>query len=522
MPGRAKGWWVRVTLLTSIAVLTGTAARAVTVETLLMPGKVTKAHAKIESECSKCHDRSDRTAQSRLCVDCHKEIGADQRDKRGFHGRMANAGAGECRACHSEHGGRDSDIVQLDTTQFDHRRTDFALEGAHRTLVCASCHKTGEAWSKVATTCGVCHKSRDVHQGQLGQNCADCHNAASWSGARFDHGKTAFALTGAHAERACNSCHVGGHYKGAPKTCIGCHATDDAHRGSRGDNCGNCHTTSDWKTAKYDHKKETGFALLDVHGKLDCSTCHRSGNLKDKLPKDCHGCHRADDSHAGRLGGNCEDCHGNEHWKPADYDHTVRAKFELVGAHAKLGCHVCHSASVATQKLKTDCASCHRALDPHGGRLKGQCDRCHGQDGWRSGIVFDHALSQFPLLGLHAVVACSQCHRTLDFARAETTCAGCHARDDVHKGNLGPKCDDCHSPNGWALWEFDHAKTGFALSGAHRKVQCANCHRRPPDKEKLSSDCASCHQQNDVHAGQFGRNCQRCHTTVTFRGGRAR
>jgi hypothetical protein len=39
---------------------------------------------------------------------------------------------------------------------------------------------------------------------------------------------------------------------------------------------------------------------------------------------------------------------------------------------------------------------------------------------------------------------------------------------------------------------------------------------------KLSKDCVSCHQKDDIHAGQFGRQCQRCHTTVTFRGGRAR
>jgi hypothetical protein len=522
MPGKARGWWLRVTLLTTLAVMTGSAARAAGVETLLMPGKVTKAHARIESECSKCHDRTDRAAQSRLCLDCHKEIAADLTGRRGFHGRMANAGAGQCRACHSEHAGRDSDIVQLNTAQFDHRQTDFALEGAHRALACASCHKGGEAWSKAVATCGGCHKGDDLHQGQMGQNCGDCHDASSWSGARFDHGKTKFVLTGAHQPLACNACHVGGHYKDAPKSCVGCHATDDAHRGSRGDNCGNCHTTSDWKTAKFDHQKQTGFALLGAHDKLDCATCHRTGNFKDKLPKDCYGCHRADDSHAGRLGGKCEDCHGNEHWKPTEYDHAVKARFELVGAHARLGCHACHTAETARQKLQTSCGACHRALDPHGGRLKGECDSCHGQESWRSGIVFDHALTPFPLLGLHVVVACSQCHRTLDFSRAESTCKGCHARDDIHKGSLGAKCAECHSPNGWNLWEFDHARTGFALAGAHRKAQCGECHRRPPEREKLSSDCITCHQRDDVHAGQFGRNCQRCHTTVTFRSGRAR
>lgn len=169
MPVRARTGWLGVTLLSTLAAIGGATARAAGVETLLMPGKVTQAHAKYETECSQCHDRSDRSAQSRLCADCHEEIAVDISGRRGYHGRMANAGGGQCRACHSEHGGRDSDIVQLDTAQFDHALTDFALEGAHRTLACAACHKSGEAWSKVSATCGACHKDDDRHQGQLGQ-----------------------------------------------------------------------------------------------------------------------------------------------------------------------------------------------------------------------------------------------------------------------------------------------------------------------------------------------------------------
>jgi len=30
--------------------------------------------------------------------------------------------------------------------------------------------------------------------------------------------------------------------------------------------------------------------------------CHRTGNLKDKLPRECFGCHQAQDAHALRLG----------------------------------------------------------------------------------------------------------------------------------------------------------------------------------------------------------------------------
>jgi len=512
-----------MTLVAAASLVGATAAHATAVESLLMPGKVATAHAKLEETCTNCHDRTDRGRQTALCVDCHKDIAADVRDRHGFHGRMPNAGAGKCVGCHTEHLGRDGDIVRLNKLEFDHERTEFPLAGAHRALACASCHKQGELYRKAQPACLSCHKQDDYHEGQLAATCADCHNMDSWTGARFDHNKTAFALTGNHMSVSCGACHLGGRYKPAPKTCVGCHATDDAHRGERGDDCGKCHTTTGWKEAKFDHEKETGFALLGHHSKIDCAGCHRSGNFKDKIPKDCYGCHKADDSHAGRFGSKCDSCHNNDAWRPLKYDHLAKTKFALIGIHAKLDCHVCHTASVDTQKLGSDCVACHRAANPHGAKFKTACDTCHGQQDWHSEISFDHDLTSFPLLGLHNVVSCAQCHRTQAFSELKSRCIDCHKKDDVHKGGLGDKCDSCHTPNGWSLWVFDHLKqTGFGLTGAHAKIKCADCHRKPAAEVKLSQDCVSCHQKDDIHAGQFGRQCQRCHGTVTFQGGRAR
>ncbi len=433
-------------LMAAASLVGAPAAHAASVESLLMPGKLATAHAKLEETCTNCHDRTDRSRQSALCLDCHKDIAADVRDRHGFHGRMPNAGAGKCIGCHTEHLGRDGDIVRLNKLEFDHERTDFPLAGAHRALACASCHKSGEAYRKAQPACLSCHKKDDYHDGQLAATCADCHNPDSWTGARFDHNKTAFALTGAHLSVSCGGCHLGGRYKPAPKTCVGCHATDDAHRGERGDDCGKCHTTTGWKEAKFDHVKETGFALLGHHAKIDCVGCHRSGNFKDKIPKDCYGCHKADDSHAGRFGIKCDSCHGNEEWRPVKYDHLAKTKFALLGIHAKLDCHVCHTANVATQKLGTDCLACHRAANPHGAKFQTACDTCHDQQDWHSEITFDHDLTSFPLLGLHSVVSCAQCHRTQAFGEAKSRCIDCHKKDDVHKGGLGDKCDSLSHP----------------------------------------------------------------------------
>ncbi len=505
-----------------MACIAATSAFAASVETLLMPGKVTRAHEKQEQNCANCHDRTNVRTQSSLCLDCHKEIASDVRDHLRFHGRMANSGVGECRACHTDHKGRAADIVQLNSARFDHHLTDFTLEGAHSALECGSCHKAGQAWRKAPATCVGCHKSDDVHRGQFTKACSECHSAMSWTGGKFDHDKTDFKLTGAHEAVTCDACHVAGRYKPTPKTCNGCHATDDEHRGSRGGDCGKCHVTKEWKTAKYDHLKETGYELLGVHVKTDCLTCHRSGNYKEKIPKDCNGCHRADDVHSARLGAKCGDCHDNERWHLATtYDHAARHKFALVGAHAKIDCDTCHTAAVADQKLAKDCLGCHRSEDPHGGKLQGRCDSCHGQNTWRADMLFDHDLSKFPLLGLHRVVSCAQCHTTLAYGRAPAACVDCHSHDDVHKGGLGKKCENCHSPNGWPLWVFDHAKQAhFALLGAHAKLQCAACHREPPGTMKMSQQCGACHHKDDRHLGQYGAQCDRCHTAYSWKGAR--
>jgi hypothetical protein len=388
-------------------------------------------------------------------------------------------------------------------------------------VTCDACHVKGKKWSGAPADCHACHRKDEPHEGKLGTNCASCHDTGAWRHIKFDHDKTEYPLTNKHLDVACAACHFNNRWKGAPTACASCHAPDDIHRGERGPKCGDCHTTAGWKTAKFDHLKQTGFALLGVHGRIDCQDCHRTGNFKDKIAKDCNGCHRGEDAHAGRLGPGCEKCHDNEHWKPPTFDHTRDTKWPLEGRHEKVDCHACHTAPTATQKLATDCNGCHRASDVHAGKLGTDCAQCHTPAGWRSDVDFDHDLSSFPLVGLHVAVPCEQCHVTRAYRDVGSKCIDCHKRDDVHKGALGPDCARCHSPNGWRIWEFDHGKeTGFALTGAHAKVACEGCHRQPPDQVKLSESCVSCHLKDDVHLGQYGRQCQRCHSTVSFKGAR--
>jgi hypothetical protein len=523
MSRRALRTQIIMALLVTLLGATPKPAAGAQLEKLLMPGPVVAAHAKLEENCGNCHDLKKPARQTALCLDCHKDIAADLAAARGAHGRMPNAAKSECRACHTEHKGRAGDIVNFSPPGFDHAGTDFPLLGGHAPLPCGACHRTGEPYRKAATACVSCHKANDVHQGGLGQHCQACHDAGAWQRVRFDHDTTHFALRDAHAKVACEACHIGARYKDTPSRCVACHTPDDVHARSRGDDCAKCHTVITWRTAKFDHAKDAGFPLNGAHGNAACGACHSSPTFQDKPPRDCNGCHRAQDAHEGRFGSACASCHDEVHWKPAGFDHAKSAKYALNGAHARLECHTCHTAEVALQKLGTECFSCHSAQDPHGGKLNRACDACHGNETWQGGLRFDHDLTKYPLLGQHVIVSCAQCHTSMRFAGAPTACASCHKTQDVHQGSLGQDCGACHSPAGWKLWEFDHGKqSGFELTGAHRRVECSGCHREPADKVKLSAECDSCHAKDDVHVGEFGRQCQRCHNTRSFAAARTR
>ncbi|MDQ1345419.1 MAG: hypothetical protein QG586_949, partial [Pseudomonadota bacterium] len=136
-------------------------AHAANIETLLMPGPVIAGHAKYEQECSRCHDRADRSRQAALCRTCHEPVAADIAQHKGFHGRLRGAEAAQCGACHTEHKGRPADIVKLEVASFPHAQTDFPLLGAHATVACAACHQAGRKHREALSACVDCHKQED-------------------------------------------------------------------------------------------------------------------------------------------------------------------------------------------------------------------------------------------------------------------------------------------------------------------------------------------------------------------------
>jgi hypothetical protein len=406
-------------------------------------------------------------------------------------------------------------VVGLIAETFEHRLTDFPLEGKHRSVPCRSCHAPGKAHREAAGDCGTCHRDDDPHGDSLSDACADCHDATSWRRASFDHDRTDFPLRGAHRKVACALCHPdGGKSPAASGACGDCHRLDDAHRGRLGPDCGTCHGVERWQDARFDHARETGFALDGKHADVACTSCHVEPPKSAPLSKDCVSCHRSQDVHAGRNGTDCASCHGTLDWGRVQFDHARDAGFELVGAHASLRCTQCHGSSLQGMAHAPACVDCHRQDDVHAGSLEQRCDLCHGSGSWTGGIAFDHDLVRFPLLGLHATAPCEQCHESRRFEQADPSCRACHAAEDVHRGALGADCQRCHGPNGWAVWEFDHdVETSFALHGAHEDLACSNCHQGGGSSIAMgrSGRCATCHLDDDAHFGAFGQACEACH-----------
>lgn len=504
-------------LFVLLLVLLAAAPASANFESLLMPGEVIEGHAEYEQQCERCHAKFSKTDQNTLCLDCHDKVAVDIDAGQGYHGRAPEVGQTDCKYCHTDHKGRDARIVLLDQAAFDHKRTDFHLKGAHATAVCAACHPPQKPFRDAPDRCIDCHEDDDRHGGRLGQQCGDCHQATRWSKHAFDHDKTNFRLELKHDQVLCAACHPNQRYKDTPRECASCHRVDDVHRGAYGDKCQTCHTPAKWKQVRFDHDRKTDFKLLGNHRDLTCTACHRSGRGDDKPSKTCIGCHRGDDEHQGRNGEQCDSCHTNVSWRRARFDHTRDAKVELTGKHADVACRLCHPGGVEKRKTPRQCSDCHRPDDVHDGELGQACSRCHDDAGWLR-VAFDHDLTRFPLNGLHAVAPCEACHASRKYTDVPTACGDCHRNDDVHKGGLGATCAQCHNPNAWLLWRFDHDRqTDFKLTGSHRGIVCRACHAEATDPARQSAVCIDCHQGDDAHSGRFGRRCDRCHNTESFR-----
>ena len=265
----------------------------------------------------------------------------------------------------------------------------------------------------------------------------------------------------------------------------------------------------------------------------DCSSCHV---LFDRAGQDalCTACHedvgldlqRSEGFH-GRFdavsGSSCASCHTEHEGRDAviiDFDEAAfdhdNTDFELAGGHAEAACSACHLEESPYRDAPHDCQSCHREDDVHEGFLGESCIDCHSPDGWEL-VEFDHATTDYPLVGRHQEVACGDCHESQTFQQTPVTCYDCHAADDVHNGRSGRDCDSCHNPTSWNDSSFDHERdTTFSLLGKHAELTCNDCHSEEPFSDDLDTACFGCHEDDDEHNAHFGAGCDTCHVVDSW------
>ncbi len=494
------------------------------------------------SNCTKCHELG-KKVQASKCLDCHTEIKQLISTGTGYHANN-EVKSKNCWNCHSEHHGRNFEIIHFNEKNFDHEITGFKLEGKHSSIKCNECHQskfiTNNIFKKrkgtflgLSKKCVSCHE--DVHQKTLGENCASCHNTAKFKPAvLFNHNNAKFKLTGAHKNVQCSKCHIKKRLNGKEfqkftglqfKNCTPCHR--DVHNGKFGDKCTNCHNDNSFKALKrnsFNHNK-TRFPLHGAHKRVRCADCHGTSLLtKPKFAK-CTDCHK--DKHFGEFTVNgvvkdCKNCHSEESFKITRFtieDHN-KVKFKLTGAHSAVPCQLCHYKEAKKQwhfkRIGTKCIDCHQNV--HGSEITekfipdNNCSICHSTEDWKK-ISFNHNLTNFRLSGKHKTVSCGDCHElksktdkiSFKFASLKKDCVTCHR--DVHfgqfdserNGNL-PVCENCHGYDNWKPVKFDHERTKFSLKGAHEKLLCSTCHKKVKEngnifiKYKLKDfKCASCH-----------------------------
>jgi hypothetical protein len=457
------------------------------------------------------------------------------------------------------------------TVPFDHLPTGFELDGVHRDLPCESCHLNA-VFKGTPRNCGVCHITGSTFNAtpkteahiQSTNNCAACHDTGSFRPyVHFDH---------AEVLGTCASCHNGSIAQGEgpthPSTSHACQA---------------CHTVMSWNPPRtVDHTQiplaVAGFCIICHNGvqasgkpsnhvptNLECGDCHLTSNWLGAsfnhtgITKNCASCHNGLRA-VGKPGSHmptttlCENCHTTgigtktPSWIPSGFDHTQMAVST---------CQTCHNGDV---KISTgfvpgqptnhvppipsaiDCGVCHgnnpaaetwAALAAgiptlHTGLNVANCVLCHGGETF-AGLPAPYIPMSISGVSPYKATPLAPPHIPIN---AGTDCSACHGAA-YQAGGFGPAtamnaakhafvsstCDTCH----------DTGKSFYVGRGTALQLRPAD-HVNSADPRMATSDCSACHETADWiskvlpsgHMPNPGNlSCVQCHAASRLHGGDA-
>lgn len=212
-----------------------------------------------------------------------------------------------------------------------------------------------------------------------------------------------------------------------------------------------------------------------------------------------------------------------------------------VSSHAELETKCTHCHAPIHCITDTRCQDCHKEIaedrmnvNTLHGRLPGvsRCQNCHiehkGADAELTALAFpniDHYLLAGFSLDKHInnyegeQFNCSTCHSKDGNFLETIDCVSCHAAEDhnyiaEHIETYGLACADCHDGKDRMMAGVHH-EDWYPLVGGHEDLNCEDCHL-DGRYVGLSSNCATCHEDPDLHAGVFGDNCSICHSETAW------
>lgn len=305
-------------------------------------------------------------------------------------------------------------------------------------------------------------------------------------GRDFNHAMTGFALSGSHAAAACETCHVGGVFKGTPRNCDECHATGrhivatpkSPNHIVTTAQCDSCHfNTVTFLGARFNH----GTAKPG-----ECNTCHNGRIARGK-----HATHIP----TALANDRCDACHRSSAWVPASWNHNG---------------------------VTGDCVTCHKPGGP--GR-----DKSAGHLPMSMGVT--------PV----TISSCRSCHTNYysfyrafyDHAGAGVNCGNCHATGNSYGGRIAQMtsqihtaatnvsiisgsngCTSCHNYNysSWGGARYNHADAAYNAKMGNGS--CGGCHsgNNPPIRS-IPANHTRAFAANLVVSN--GTNCQLCHTVTS-------
>jgi hypothetical protein len=450
------------------------------------------------------------------------------------------------------------------TVPFDHLATGFELDGVHRDLPCESCH-INAVFKGTPRSCGTCHITGSPYNAtpktathiQTTNKCEACHNTIAFRpDIHFDHREVL---------GACVSCHNGKTAQGEGPT-----------HPPTSQNCSACHSVMSWNpTTSVDHTQiplaVSGFCIICHNGtqamgkspthiatSLECGDCHLTtswlGASFDHtgITTGCYSCHNGKKA-VGKQGSHmpttnsCESCHRTgigtktPSWAPSSFDHQQMSVST---------CATCHSGTV---KITTgfvpgqpanhvppipsaiDCGVCHGNVPAaetwtvlsasiatlHTGLPVSNCLMCH------AGETFAGVPAPYIPMSMSGVSP----YKTTPLAPPHipvltgTDCSACHGAA-YQSGGFGPAtamssakhafvsstCDTCH----------DTGKSFYTGSGTALQTRPAD-HVSSTDPRMATGDCSLCHETKDwvstmLPAGHMPNpgnlSCATCHASA--------